>query len=73
MIPSAPHAIAAFDIGAIKSRLPVPCDGSTIIGYGDLDFIIGIELKSKVLRVAVSNVRIPRSHKIICSFPFFEI
>src|SRR5258706_6597045 len=62
--PSAPAATAARAIGATRSRRPVPCEGSPTIGRCDNFFTTGIAETSIVLRVYVSNVRIPRSHKI---------
>ena len=67
--PSAPTAIAAFANGSTKSRLPVACDGSIIIGKCDFSFITGTALKSNVFLVAVSNVLIPLSQSITFSFP----
>ena len=40
-----------------------------MIGKWDNSCIIGIAVTSNVLRVLVSNVRIPRSHNTTCSLP----
>src|SRR5215469_12013930 len=62
---SAPAASDAHAIGATLSRNPVPCDGSDVIGRCDSLCTIGIAEISSVLRVYVSKVRIPRSHRIM--------
>src|SRR5262245_44494061 len=69
MIPSAPTAIAAFDSGTTRSRRPPACDGSTTTGRCDSPCAIGTAEMSRVLRVAVSNVRIPRSHSTMSRLP----
>ena len=62
--PSAPAATAARAMGTTLSRRPVPCEGSATIGRCDSFFTIGMAEISMVLRVYVSKVRIPRSHRI---------
>src|SRR5271155_59604 len=67
--PSAPAATAARAIAATLSRRPVPCDGSAIIGKCESFLITGIAAISKVLRVYVSNVRMPRSQRATLKLP----
>ena len=55
MSPSAPAAIAARAIGATLSRIPVPCEGSTITGRCDSRCATGTALMSRVLRVEVAQ------------------
>src|SRR5690625_7971305 len=69
MIPSAPIAIAALAVGISKSRLPVECVTSTMIGKCVSCFNIGTADISSVFLVEGSYVLIPRSHKIISPFP----
>lgn len=66
---STPIASAAFAVGRSKSFRPVECVTSTTTGKCVSFFKIGTAEISSVLRVAFSYVRIPRSHKIISSFP----
>src|SRR5713226_4311300 len=67
--PSAPMATPARATAGTKLRLPVAWLGSKIIGRCVNSFSAGIAAMSQVFRVAVSNVRIPRSHKITSGFP----
>ena len=69
IIPSAPPATEASPIGGILSRIPTAWLGSTIIGRWVSPRSTGIALKSRVLRVAFSKVRIPRSHRMTFSVP----
>ena len=64
MIPSAPAATAARAMGITLSRSPVPCDGSAMMGRCDNLCTTGMAVRSNTLRVAVSNPRMPRSHRI---------
>ncbi len=66
---SAPIARAAFAVGNNKSLRPVECVTSTTTGKCVSFFKIGTAEMSNVLRVALSYVRIPRSHRIIWSLP----
>jgi len=72
-MPSPPTAITALAIGYTISFLPNEWLKSTMMGRFVSSFIIGIHDMSRVLRVFVSKVRIPLSHKIILFFPFFAI
>ena len=47
-----------------SSLSPVPCDGSATTGRCVCSLSTGTALRSKVLRVAVSYVRMPRSHSM---------
>src|SRR4029079_4046313 len=67
--PSAPAATAARAIGATMSRRPAPWLGSAMIGRWLSFLTTGIAEMSKVLRVAVSNVRMPRSQRITSPLP----
>src|SRR5882724_508287 len=67
--PSAPAATAALDIGAIKLRIPVPCEGSATTGRCDNSLASATAARSRVLRVAVSNVLMPRSHSTTFGLP----
>src|SRR5690606_24709331 len=69
MMATAPAATATLASGATSSRLPPACDGSTSTGRWDIPFTMGTALMSRVLRYAVSNVRIPRSAMMICWLP----
>src|SRR6266567_3204742 len=69
MIPSAPTAMAALVSGKTRSRRPPECDGSTITGRCDRRWATGTALMSSVLRVAVSNVRMPRSQRTMSRLP----
>ena len=69
MRPSAPAARAARDMGSTSSALPQPWLGSTITGRWVSFLSTGTAEMSKVLRVAVSKVRIPRSHRMMLSLP----
>ena len=67
--PSAPTAIAARVSGRTRSRRPPECDGSTITGRWDSRWATGTALMSRVLRVAVSKVRMPRSQSTMSRLP----
>src|SRR6266851_1233759 len=67
--PSAPAATAARAIGATMSRRPAPWLGSATIGRWLSFLTTGIAEMSNVLRVAVSNVRIPRSQRVTSLLP----
>ncbi len=67
--PSAPAATAARATAAMPCRTPTPCDGSAKTGRCESLFSIGMALMSKVLRVIVSNVRIPRSQRTTWRLP----
>ena len=67
--PSAPTAIAARVSGRTRSRRPPECDGSTMTGRWDSRCATGTALISSVLRVAVSNVRMPRSQSTMSRLP----
>ncbi len=69
MMPSAPMAMAARESGTTRSRRPPEWDGSTTIGRCERPWTTGTAEMSRVLRVAVSNVRIPRSHRTISRLP----
>ncbi len=55
--------------GATSWRLPAACDGSTITGRCVSALSTGIAPMSSVKRVERSNVRMPRSHRMMRSFP----
>ncbi len=67
--PSAPQATPASVRLSTQSRFPAACDGSTITGRPSLCFAIGTAATSSVKRVAVSKVRIPRSHRTTSWLP----
>ena len=67
--PLAPAATAASDIGPTSVHLPVACDGSTITGRCESSRTSGTALRSSVNRVAVSKVRMPRSHRMTSRLP----
>ena len=69
MIPSAPTAMPPIASGLTSQRLPVACDGSTITGRWVRWWTSGTAVRSSVLRVVVSNVRIPRSHRMTWGLP----
>ncbi len=69
MMPSAPTAMAARESGTTRSRRPPECDGSTITGRCESACATGTALMSRVLRVAVSKVRMPRSHRTMSRLP----
>ena len=69
MIPSAPTAIAALDSGSTRSLRPPECDGSTMTGRWDSRCATGTALMSSVFLVAVSKVRMPRSHSTMSRLP----
>ena len=64
MIPSTPVAVAARASGVTALATPVPCDGSTTMGRWVMARKSGNTPRSSVLRVMVSNVRMPRSQRI---------
>ena len=47
----------------------MPCEGSTTTGRCDSRLRMGTAFRSRVLRVMVSKVRIPRSQRITCLLP----
>ena len=57
----------ASDIGWTRYQWPVPWDGSEMTGRWLSRLTSAIAFRSMVLRVAVSKVRMPRSHRITCS------
>ena len=59
----------AFATAGMYDRLPVAWLGSTITGRWLACLITGIAEMSRVLRVALSNVRIPRSQSMTSLFP----
>src|SRR6266480_3729111 len=67
--PSAPIATPARESAGTRLRFPVAWLGSRITGRCVNSFSAGIAAMSQVFRVTVSNVRIPRSHKITSGFP----
>src|SRR5258708_4058816 len=69
MRPSAPTAIAARETAPMRLCLPVPCDGSATTGKCESSFARATAAKSKVLRMPVSNVLIPRSQRTTSEFP----
>ena len=69
MSPSAPTAIAARLSGSTRSRRPPECDGSMITGRCERRWAIGTALMSRVFLVAVSKVRMPRSHRTMSRLP----
>ncbi len=69
MMPSAPTAMAARDSGTTRSRRPPLCDGSTMTGRCDSPCATATAEMSRVFRVAVSKVRMPRSHSTMSRLP----
>ena len=69
MIPSAPAAAPARAIGRTRERCPVPCDGSTMTGRWVRSRSTGTAVRSSVLRVDGSKVRMPRSHRTTLGLP----
>src|SRR5882762_5890602 len=67
--PSAPAATAAMAIASTYSQWPVPWLGSTTTGRCVSFLSTGTALRSSVKRVAVSNVRMPRSHRMTLGLP----
>src|SRR6185295_4733379 len=67
--PSAPAATAAIAIDSTYSQCPVPWLGSTTTGRCVSFLSTGTALRSSVKRVAVSKVRMPRSHRITLGLP----
>ena len=66
---SAPAATAAKASDGTRSRWPAGCDTSMHTGHSDCLWITGMAAMSSVKRVAVSNVRMPRSHSTTLSLP----
>ncbi len=62
-------ATAARAPAITRSDRPVAWLGSARIGKGVVCLMSAMAFTSNVLRVAVSKVRIPLSHSMICSFP----
>ena len=73
MTPSAPAATPASAIGLISQRLPVAWLGSTITGRWVRWWSSGMAARSSVLRVYVSKVRMPRSHRITFGLPLLTM
>ena len=69
MMPSAPIAIAARESGTTRSRRPPECDGSTTTGRCARSWATGTAEMSRVLRVAFSKVRMPRSQSTTSRLP----
>src|SRR6266511_1271404 len=69
MILSAPAAAAARASGSTSSRRPAAWEGSTITGRCVSSFRTATAARSRVKRVAVSKVLMPRSQRMIRSFP----
>ena len=67
--PSAPAATAAIAIDSTYSQCPVPWLGSTTTGRCVSFLSTGTALRSSVKRVAVSKVRMPRSHRMTLGLP----
>src|SRR5260370_473826 len=67
--PSASIATPVRESAGTRLRFPVAWLGSRITGRCVNSFSAGIAAMSQVFRVTVSNVRIPRSHKITSAFP----
>ena len=61
--------MAARAMGLTFSRIPVAWLGSMMIGRCVKALTTGTAVRSSVLRVYPSKVRIPRSHKMTWSFP----
>src|SRR6185503_17725577 len=60
---------AALDIGGTRLRKPVPCEGSAITGKCVNSLARAIAARSRVFRVAVSKVLIPRSQSTTFVLP----
>lgn len=73
MRPSAPAATPARAIGTTQLRCPVAWEESTIIGKCHTCLTTGIALKSKVIRILPSLVRMPRAHKLMLGLPWAAI
>ncbi len=71
--PSAPAATAALAIGPTYSQEPVPWLGSTTTGRWESCLMTGTAARSKVKRVSVSKVRMPRSHRITLKLPWLRM
>src|SRR5437867_4270277 len=66
---SAPAAMAANESGATRSEMPPAWLGSTITGRCVSRLSTGTAATSRVLRVAFSKVRMPRSQSTTSRFP----
>ena len=66
---SAPAATAAFANEGTRSRCPAGCETSMQMGNSDCLWMTGTAEISSVKRVAVSNVRRPRSHSTTFVLP----
>jgi len=73
MAPWLPTTMDASAVGATRSRLPVAWLGSKITGRWVIFLTSGMMARSAVFRVAVSKVRIPRSHRTTSGLPFTRI
>ena len=73
MIPSAPAATPAIASGFTSHCLPVACDGSTMTGRCVRCWTMGTAVRSSVFRLYVSNVRMPRSHRITLGLPAEDV
>ena len=69
MTPSAPTATPPSASGLTSQRLPVAWLGSTMTGRCVSRSRSGTAARSIVFRVYVSNVRMPRSHRITLGLP----
>jgi len=69
IMPSAPIATAALATGGTRLRFPVAWLGSSTTGKWVSSFKTGTAAISKVFRVAVSHVRMPRSHSMTFELP----
>ena len=67
--PSAPAAMAAMLIRSTIHALPQAWEGSTTTGRWDSCFTASTAERSRVLRVKVSKVRMPRSQRITLLLP----
>jgi hypothetical protein len=56
-------------MGATSERCPVLWEGSTMTGRCDRCWTMATAERSRVLRLAVSNVRMPRSHRMMSRLP----
>ena len=69
MTPSAPTATPPIASGVTSQRLPVAWVGSTMTGRWVSWWSSGTADRSSVLRVYVSNVRMPRSQRMTLGLP----
>ena len=70
MMPWAPLDKAARAIGGMNCLTPTACEGSTMMGRWERSRTTGTAERSRVLRVAVSNVRMPRSQRMTFWLPW---